>query len=127
MRSPTPTESDLFSGMPDPPLSSAEQRRLQQRYRQLQSEIAQLGWIAQGSLMHKAPNAWRLTRKVQGKTITRALSAGQAQAFGQAIANHRRLEDLLYQMRQLSERALLGSAPGVKKRPRPTPPKSSLT
>jgi hypothetical protein len=67
--------------MPDPLLSPAERRRLQQRYRQLQTELAQLGWIAQGSLMHKAPNAWRLTRKVQGKTVTLALSAAQAAAF----------------------------------------------
>jgi hypothetical protein len=43
-------------------------------------------------------------------------SARQTQAFAQAIANHRRLEELLHQMRQLSEIALLGSAPGVKKR-----------
>jgi hypothetical protein len=55
------------------------------------------------------------------------LSAAQADAFRQAIANHRRLEELLQQMRQLSEIALLGSAPGVKKRPRPTRPKPPLT
>jgi hypothetical protein len=32
--------------------------QLQKRYQELQSEIAQLGWIAQGSLMRKVPNAW---------------------------------------------------------------------
>jgi hypothetical protein len=113
--------------MTEPVLSPSELRRLQQRYRHLQAEVAQLGWIAQGSLMHKAPRAWRLTRKVQGKTVTTALSQGQASAFAQAIANHRRLEELLQQMRQLSEIALLGSAPGVKTRPRPTRPKPPLT
>ena len=113
--------------MTDPVLSSAELRRLQQRYRQLQAEVAQLSWIAQGSLLPNPPRAWRLTRKVRGKTVTLALSAAQADAFRQAIANHRRLEELLQQMRQLSETALLGSAPGVKKRPRPTRPKPPLT
>ena len=113
--------------MTEPVLSPSELRRLQQRYRHLQAEVAQLGWIAQGSLMPKAPRAWRLTRKVRGKTVTLALPAAQAEAFRQAIANHRRLEELLQQMRQLSEIALLGSAPGVKKRPRPNPPKPPLT
>ena len=113
--------------MTEPVLSPSELRRLQQRYRHLQAEVAQLGWIAQGSLMPKAPRAWRLTRKVQGKTVTLALSAAQADAFRQAIANHRRLEALLHEMRQLSEMALLGSAPGVKKRPRPNRPKPPLT
>lgn len=57
--------------MTDPVLSPRELRRLQQRYRQLQAEIAQLGWIAQGSLMHKASRAWRLTRKDHAKTTPR--------------------------------------------------------
>jgi hypothetical protein len=113
--------------MTEPVLSPTQLRRLQQRYRQLQAEVAQLGWIAQGSLLPNPPRAWRLTRKVRGKTVTTALSQGQAEAFAQAIANHRRLEGLLHQLRQLSEMALLGSAPGVKKRPRPTRPKPPLT
>src|SRR5690348_1873173 len=103
--------------MTQPVLSPSKLRRLQQRYHQLQAEVAQLGWIAQGSLLPNPPRAWRLTRKVRGKTVTTALSPGQAEA----IANHRRLEELLRQMRQLSEIALLGSAPGVKKRRRPRP------
>jgi hypothetical protein len=113
--------------MTEPVLSPNQLRRLQQRYRHLQAEVAQLGWIAQGSLLPNPPRAWRLTRKVQDKTVTLALSAGQAQAFARALANHRRLEDLLHEMRQLGEIALRGSAPGVKKRPRPTRPKPPLT
>ena len=113
--------------MPEPVLSPTELRRLQQRYRQLQAEVARLGWIAQGSLLPNPPRSWRLTRKAQGKTVTLELSAAQAEAFRQAIANHRRLEELLHEMRHLSEIALLGSAPGVKKRPRLTRPKPPLT
>jgi hypothetical protein len=112
--------------MIDRTLSPKELRRLQERYQKLQSEIAQLGWIAQGSLMHKEPNAWRLTRKIKAKTTTMALSKAQASLFVQAIANHRRLEELLQQMRDLSQLVLLGSVPGVKKRPRRKHPKSTL-
>jgi hypothetical protein len=112
--------------MSDRTLSPKELRRLQERYQKLQSEIAQLGWIAQGSLMHKEPNAWRLTRKIKAKTTTMALSKAQASLFVQAIANHRRLEELLQQMRDLSQLVLLGSVPGVKKRPRRKHPKSTL-
>lgn len=113
--------------MIDRTLSPKELRQLQERYQKLQSEIAQLGWIAQGSLMHKEPNAWRLTRKIKAKTTTLALSKAQASLFVQAIANHRRLEELLQQMRDLSQLVLLGSVPGVKKRPRQKHPKSTLT
>jgi hypothetical protein len=113
--------------MPEQTLSPKEVRQLQKRYQELQSEIAQLGWIAQGSLMHKAPNAWRLTRKIKAKTFTTALSQGQASLFEKAIANHRRLEELLQQMREISQIVLLGSAPGVKKRPRQNHLKQPLT
>src|SRR5260370_19868685 len=108
-------------------LSSKELRQLQERYQKLRSQIAELGWIAQGSLMHKEPNAWRLTRKIKAKTTTVALSQAQACLFAQAIANRRRLEELLHQMRDLSQIVLLGSAPGVKKRPRQKHLKPPLT
>ena len=113
--------------MIDRVLSPKEVRQLQEGYKKLQAEIAQLGWIAQGSLMHKEPNAWRLTRKVKAKTTTLALSQAQAELFAQAIANHRRLEELLQKMRDLSQIVLLGSTPGVKKRPRQKHPKPPLT
>ena len=113
--------------MTDRILSPKEVRQLQKRYQELQSEIAQLGWIAQGSLMHTATNAWRLTRKIKAKTHTTALSQAQASLFVQAIANHRRLEELLQQMREISQIVLLGSVPGVKKRPRQKHPNPPLT
>jgi hypothetical protein len=113
--------------MSEPILSPKELRQLRERYQKLQSQIAQLGWIAQGSLMHKEPNAWRLTKKIKAKSTTMALSQAQAELFAQAIANHRRLEELLQQMRELSQNALLGSAPGVRKRPRQKHPKAPLT
>jgi uncharacterized protein DUF6788 len=113
--------------MIDRSLSPGELQRFEQRYKKLLEKVSQLGWIAQGSLMHKPPKAWRLTRKIKAKTVTTALSKAQADLFTQAIANHRRLEQLTQQMREISQIVLLGSAPGVKKRPREKHPKTPLS
>ena len=108
--------------MPEPTLSAAAVRRIEQRYEQLE-----LGWISQGSLMRQPPNAWRLTCKVKTKTVTVALSKEQAELYQTAITNHRKLEKLLRQMRELSQQVLLGSLPGVRKRARREHPKPSLS
>jgi len=78
--------------------------------------LAQLPWVCQGSVLHTPPHAYRRTRKVNKKTFTVSLSKDQAELIMEAIANHRKLETILKEMRELSERALLGSAPGVVKR-----------
>ena len=113
--------------MSEPTLSPAALRRIQQRYEQLKKELLQLGWISQGSLMHEPPKAWRWTRKLKARTVTVALSKAQADLYREAIANHRRLEALLHQMRDLSQQALLGPVPGVRKRPRQKHPKTALS
>jgi hypothetical protein len=86
-----------------------------------------LGWICQGSLLHAPPHAWRWTRKVHAKTVTLALSEPQAELYRQAIANHRRLEQVLSEMRDLSQKVLSGSVPGVRRRPRKIDPKTPLS
>jgi hypothetical protein len=113
--------------MPEPLLTPAEVRQIQRRYEQLKKELLGLGWISQGSLMHTPPHAWRWTRKVNAKTVTLALSEPQAELYRQAIANHRRLEQLLREMRELSQKVLLGSVPGVRRRPRKIHPKTPLS
>jgi hypothetical protein len=113
--------------MSKPTLSAAAVRQIKERYERLKTELVELGWISQGCLMRQPPNAWRLTRKVKARTVTVALSKEQAELYEQAIANHRRLEEVLRQMRGLSEQVLLDSAPGVRKRPRQKHPKPSLT
>jgi hypothetical protein len=113
--------------MPEPTLTAAEVRRIQRRYEQLKKELLGLGWICQGSLLHAPPHAWRWTRKVHAKTVTLALSEPQAELYRQAIANHRRLEQLLSEMRDLSQKVLLGSVPGVRRRPRKNDPKMPLS
>jgi hypothetical protein len=113
--------------MPEPSLTPAEVRQIQRRYERLKKELLGLGWICQGSLMHTPPHAWRWTRKVNAKTVTLALSEPQAELYRQAIANHRRLEQVLREMRELSQKVLLGSVPGVRRRPRKIHPKTPLS
>jgi len=97
-------------------LNPAEIKELKRRYLSLAHALAQLPWVCQGSVMHTPPHAYRWTRKVNKKTVTVSLSKDQAELIMEAIANHRKLETMLKEMRELSERALLGSAPGVVKR-----------
>jgi hypothetical protein len=113
--------------MPEPILTPGEIRQIQRRYERLKKELLGLGWICQGSLMHTPPHAWRWTRKVDAKTVTVALSEPQAALYRQAIANHRRLEQVLSEMRELSQKVLSGSAPGVRRRPRKIDPKMPLS
>jgi Family of unknown function (DUF6788) len=101
--------------------------RFQQRYRRLKEQLLELGWIAQGSVLPQPPRAWRLTRKVKAKTVSIALSQQQVPLYKAAIADHRKLEAILQQMREISDRVLQQSVPGVRKRPREKHPKTALS
>ena len=69
--------------------------RLQRRYKTLQSQLAGLGQISQGSVASYPPNSWRWTFKVRGKTACVALSGEQALQMQEAIANYRKLETIV--------------------------------
>ncbi len=112
---------------PKPRLSAPAVSRLAARYERLKEQFVALGWIAQGTLLPQPPRAWRLTRKVKAKTVSVALSAEQAALYAEAIANQRRLDEIVRAMRALSEEVLQNSVPGVKKRAARTPPKSALS
>jgi hypothetical protein len=88
---------------------------------------ASLALYALVPILYILPGRIDIHRKVKARTVTVALSKEQAELYEQAIANHRRLEEVLRQMRELSEQVLLDSAPGVRKRPRQKHPKASLT
>ena len=88
-----------------------------------EEELLELGWIAQGSVLPQPPRAWRLTRKVKAKTVSIALSEQQVPLYKAAIADHRKLEAILHQMREMSDRVLQQSVPGVRKRPQENIPK----
>ena len=103
------------------PLSPEQITRLTQQFEQCKAQLLQLSWITQGSVFETQEHTWRWTRKVKAKTVTLALSAQQAQLFQQAIAQHRKLEALLEKMRAISQKILLGSVPGPRRRKRAKP------
>jgi len=92
---------------------------LRARFETCKREIQALDWLSEGSVGENHPGTWKWTRKVKAKTVTVALSPTQAEGFAKAIANHRRLEGLIREMRALSQRYLLDFIPGpVRRRPR---------
>jgi hypothetical protein len=103
-------------------LSTAKVAALRARFEHCQEEIRKLDWLSEGSVGENHPGTWRWTRKVKAQTVTVALSAAQAEAFAHAIANHRRLEKLIQEMRSLSQTYLLEAIPGpVRRRPQESP------
>ena len=91
-------------------------------YRQLQRQLARLGYVSQGSVFERAPgqqgSRYVWTRKVQAKTVTVALSQEQYQWLKQAVANQRNLERIVAQMQTLSRQILFENVPGVLRRKR---------
>jgi hypothetical protein len=90
--------------------------RLQRRYKTLQTQIAGLGPLSQGSVASYPPNSWRWTFKVRAKTACVALSAEQAAQMQEAIANHRKLEAIVQEMREITQTLILETVPGVPRR-----------
>lgn len=77
--------------------------RLPAAYRRLRARLGQMGWVALGSVLErKLPGGggprYQWSRRVEGKTVTVALSQEQFAWLKQAIANQRRAEALLSQM-----------------------------
>ena len=93
-------------------------------YRQLQRQLARLGYVSQGSVFERAPgqqgSRYFWTRKVRAKTVTVALSREQYLWLKQAVANQRNLERIVEQMQKLSRRILFENVPGVIRRKRLT-------
>jgi hypothetical protein len=98
-------------------------------YRSLQVQLKDQPWLLNGSVMKiqpqsdspKAHTTYTWTRKVNAKTVTVALSKDQYRAFKEAIEANRKVEKTIRQIRKLSEKALLESIPGVKRKPRSSP------
>lgn len=106
---------------------------MKQRYAQLAAQLARRGLILQGTItprtivrddpqrpQHETTYGpyYQWTWKHRGKTVTVNLSASQAKAYQRAIDNHRKLQHLLQEMRQLALTILQHSTRGVTKRKR---------
>jgi len=92
-------------------------------YRRLQEQLSQVGWIALGSVLerdHSRPGGprYQWSRRVGPKTVTVALSAEQFAWLSAAIANQRKVWDLLMQMQQATLRQMWKTIPGTTRRKR---------
>ena len=97
-------------------------RKCQADYDAAKARLAEVGFICSGSLSEistccRNPNCrcadpanhhgpyWQLTWKEAGKTVSRRLTAEEAELYRQWIANRRRLEAAIAQMQDVSRRA----------------------
>lgn len=103
--------------------STNQLAELQREYRQLASQIADIDFIAAGTLTHRHTRCgkptcrchadpphlhgpyWQWTRKVDGKTVTHRLNATEAEHYQQWIANDRELRATITQMREVAAKA----------------------
>ena len=90
--------------------------RLLRRHATLQKQLASIGPISQGSVAYQAPSSWRWTFKIKGKTACVALSEEQAAQMSEAIDNHKRLEETVREMREITQTLILQTVPGVRRR-----------
>jgi len=106
-------------------LTPREIRQLEARYRTLAARVGGFETLSQGSVMPQPPSAWRWTRKVEGKTVSLGLTPGKAEKMRQAIANHRALDEIIGEMREITQKLILQTpenAPILKPAKRPKPP-----
>ena len=102
-------------------LTAQEIQRLKRRLRSLATQLGRFDFLSQGSVMAQPPNAWRWTRKVHAKTVSAGLSPAQATLMKKAIANQRALDQIVDEMRQITQTLIL-AAPNPKTEKRPKQP-----
>ena len=102
----------------------ADPQQLEAEYGRLRARLARVGWISQGSVQDRGPGAggpcYQWTRKVQGKTVSVALSQQQYEALRQAIENWHQLQATLQQMQGLSRQLIFSTLPDTSRRKRLT-------
>jgi|SRR5271157_1743163 len=97
--------------------------QLPSSYRRLRARLDQIGWLALGSVLErKLPGQggprYQWSRRVNGKTVTVALSPEQFAWLREAIANQRKVETLLSQMHRLTLDYMWKHLPSTRRRKR---------
>jgi hypothetical protein len=87
----------------------------------LRGRLARIGWVALGSVLERhAPGRggprYQWTRRVEGKTVTVALGAEQFAWLKIALANQRKVWELLDRMHRLSMAHMWKSLPKTRHR-----------
>jgi hypothetical protein len=90
-------------------------------YRRLQEHLARTGWIALGSVLERGKPGqggprYQWSRRVGKKTVTVALSSEQFDWLKQAIANQRKVWDLLIQMQRHTLQHMWDNLPSTSRR-----------
>jgi len=90
-------------------------------YRRWQDQLARIGWVALGTVLErKRPGQggprYQWSRRVEGKTITVALSAEQFAWLQAAIANQRRAWAILEKMQRHALQHMWKTLPGTARR-----------
>ena len=103
-------------------------RTLQARYEKYTHSLAAIGPICQGSVIKRNDVRQRggktktygpyylWTRKLEGKTLSIAISQQQYDLLKQAIDNQNKMDKILARMRALTQQIIFANTPGVKKR-----------
>jgi hypothetical protein len=103
--------------------SAAKLASYERRYQELAGQLANIGFIASGSVALRSNRCgkdncackgdpprlhgpyWHFTAKVDGKTVNKRLSDSEARLYEDWIANDRKVRDLLAEMRALAAKA----------------------
>ena len=90
-------------------------------YRRCQDQLARIGWVALGTVLERNQPGqggprYQWSRRVEGKTITVALSAEQFAWLKAAIANQRKAWNILEQMHRQTLEHMWQTLPGTTRR-----------
>lgn len=101
----------------------SEEAQLPATYRRLQAQLGQTGWVALGSVLERDKPGqggprYQWSRRVEGKTVTVALSAEQFSWLTQAIANQRQVWETLERMHLIALEHMWKNLPSTSRRKR---------
>ena len=90
-------------------------------YQRLQAQLGRVGWVALGSVLERNKPGqggprYQWSRRVEGKTVTVALSAEQFAWLKKAITNQRQAWKTLEQMHRLTLQHMWKYLPGTTRR-----------
>ena len=116
-------------------ISRESPESMRRRYARLTARLPKTGWVLQGTIHERldrrpdprAPSNkktygpyYQWTFKHNGKTVTVNLSPSQARTYQKAVNNHRKVKNILKEMRVISREFLEATTKGVKKRKPPS-------
>ena len=94
--------------------------KLETRYAALRDQLAQVGYLSQGSVYRRpegqSGNRFTWSTKLNAKTVSLALSEDQADWLEQAIREHRRIKKILAEMYVLSRQIMRVRFPDTERR-----------